>query len=122
GAGPGAREGGGGGAGGEGGQGQGQGPGEGAVAACLAVGQPEAALAETEISLHRPAAARHAHQGGARAGPAGGHVAEKVGQVSGVVEAAADEQVAAGGGGGQPRPAVVPLSLGPAPGRSGLPG
>src|SRR5262249_16771807 len=79
---------GGGGGGREGGHGQGQVPGEGGVAADLAVGQPEAALPEAEIFLDRPAAASCPHQGGERAGPARGHVAQKVGQVGGVGEAA----------------------------------
>ena len=50
------------------GHGQGQVPGQGGVAADLAVGQAEIALAEPEIFLDRPAAARDADQGGEGAG------------------------------------------------------
>jgi hypothetical protein len=71
--------------------------------------------------LYRPAAPGYADQGGKRAGPAVRLVAVEVGQVAGVGEAGADEQVVARGRSGQICPAVVPLALGPVPGRSGLP-
>src|SRR6266536_1775178 len=68
-----------------------------------------------------PSLPGHRDQGRQRRRPALRDMAVVEGQVSGVGEAAADQQPVPRRGGGDPRPPVVPAALAAGPARAGLP-
>ena len=82
---------------------------QGGVAADLGVVESEVVLAELEILLARPTQAGHRDQGGQRDGPPGWDVAVVVGQLTGQV-VAADEQEMLRAGGAHPGPGVAALA------------